>query len=132
MRARGGFGRELATEFSSRRLEYRPGEFATVLDIHGSIDGMSQDRFREEMGSLLKSGARHLILDCGDVDFINSSGLGTILMIKDELNRLGGTLVLIRMSDRARMVIEMLGFAPVLDVAENEAQALELVARGTG
>ncbi len=131
MRGRESFGRGSATEFSSKRIEYRPDEFATVLDIHGSIDGMSQDRFREEMDSLLKSGASHLILDCGDVDFINSSGLGTILMIKDDLNRLGGMLVLMRMSDRALMVIEMLGFAPVLDIVESEARALELIAKGT-
>ena len=102
-----------------------------MLDIHGSIDGTSEARLRGEMESLIKAGAHQLILDCRDVDFINSSGLGAILMFKDELARLGGALVLMHMSERALMVIEMLGFGPTLDIAENEAQALELIADGT-
>ena len=131
VRGRGSFGRGPATKLSSKRIEYRPGELATVLDIHGSIDGTSEARLRGEMESLIKAGAHQLILDCRDVDFINSSGLGAILMFKDELARLGGALVLMHMSERALMVIEMLGFGPTLDIAENEAQALELIADGT-
>lgn len=131
VRGGGGFGTRMATEFSIKHVEYRPGEFASVLDIDGAIDGTSEARFREEMDGLVRAGARHLILDCEDVDYINSTGLGAIFLYMDEIERLGGKLVLARMSDKALMVIEMLGFAPALDIVESRSRAVELIAKKT-
>ncbi len=121
----------MATKFTVKHVEYRPGEFASILAIEGSIDGTSSAEFRREMDALIRSGARNLIVDGERVDYINSSGLGTILMYMEELERLGGKLVLSRMSDKALMVIEMLGFAPTLDIVEDETEAVELIARGS-
>lgn len=118
---------ETATTFTIKHVEYRPGEFASILDVNGSIDGTSEVEFRREMDSLIRSGTRSLILDCEDVDYINSTGLGMILMYMDELERLGGKLILAGMSDKALMVVEMLGFGPALDIVEDESAAVELI-----
>jgi anti-anti-sigma factor len=122
----------MATKFSVKHVEYRPGEFASILDVDGPIDGTSEAAFRRKMDSLIKSGVRHLILDCEDVHYINSTGLGAILLYMDELERLGGKLVLARLSDRALMVVELLGFAPALDIVEDESQAVAIITKETG
>jgi anti-anti-sigma factor len=122
----------MATKFGIKHVEYRPGEFASILDVDGPIDGTSEAAFRREMDLLIRSGARQLILDCEDVHFINSAGLGAVLLYMDELERLGGKLVLARLSDRALMVVELLGFAPALDIVDDESQALAVIAEEMG
>ena len=122
----------MATKFSKKHVEYRPGEFASILDVDGPIDGTSEAAFRREMDLLIKSGVRHLILDCEDVHFINSTGLGALLLYMDELERLGGKLVLARLSDRALMVVELLGFAPALDIVADESQAVAIISKKKG
>ena len=66
-------------------------------------------------------------MDCRNVPYINSTGLGTILLFMDRLESAGGSLILARLSDKALMVIEMLGFAPALDIVEDQAQAVSLL-----
>ena len=82
---------------------------------------------RGQLDSLIRSGARHIVLDCKNAAYINSTGLGTILMFMDKIEELGGTLLLASPSDKALMVIELLGFASVLNVVRDESEAVDII-----
>jgi len=111
----------------SRHFELGNGEFATVLEVHGSIDASTEPELRRHLDDLIRAGARHIIFDGKHVPYINSTGLGTLLMYMDKLQELGGNLVLAQLSDKALMVIEMLGFAAALDIVEDQQSAVEVL-----
>jgi anti-anti-sigma factor len=114
-----------------RHSEFQPNQYATIVDINGPVDSSGEQELRSCLESLMRSGARHIILDCEHVAYINSTGLGTILLFMDKLERAGGALILARLSDRALKVIEMLGFAPTLDFVESEEMAVKIISRLT-
>ena len=68
-----------------------------------------------------------VIFDGKNVPYINSTGLGTILRFMDMLQDVGGNLVLSQLSDKALMVIEMLGFASALDIVEDNDSAVTIL-----
>jgi anti-anti-sigma factor len=111
----------------SKHFELSNGEFATILEVRGSIDSSTERQLRRHLDDLVRAGARHIVFDGKHVPYINSTGLGTILMYMDKLQELGGNLVLTQLSDKALMVIEMLGFAPALDIVDDQASAVEVL-----
>jgi hypothetical protein len=48
-------------------------------------------------------------------------------MFMDKIEELGGTLLLASPSDKALMVIELLGFASVLNVVRDESEAVDII-----
>jgi len=111
-----------------KHLEMPDNEYATIMRVTGPIDGTSEREFRTHLDQLVKSGATRVIIDCKNVSYINSTGLGTILLYMDKIQEAGGTLLLIGMSEKALMVVEMLGFAPALNIVDDESNAMSLLA----
>jgi anti-anti-sigma factor len=116
----------VAKAFDRRIIDGPRGVRAGVLAVKGSIGGGTVEGLRGEIDALVKEGVVSVVIDCERVDYINSTGLGMLLLCLDELEAAGGRLVLSRVSDRAMLVIEMLGFGPALEIVSGEDEAREL------
>jgi anti-anti-sigma factor len=117
----------MATSVDLRHAEYRPKRYATIVGINGPVDASGERVLRSCLESLTRAGARHVVLDCTHVPYINSTGLGTILLYTDKLECAGGALILAHLSDRALKIIELLGFAPALDFVDSEEIAMKII-----
>jgi anti-anti-sigma factor len=51
----------------------------SVMTLTGVFDGTQTVRFRESVGQLFENGADIILLDCQDLGFIDSSGLGALI-----------------------------------------------------
>ncbi len=56
----------------------RPNKITTVLHLQGRIDSSNETVLREQASRLHTEGARHLLLDLSQVDYISSAGLRAI------------------------------------------------------
>ena len=59
----------------------RPSASVTVLHLQGRVDSASEALVREQADRLYAEGARHLLLDLSQVDYISSAGLRAIHII---------------------------------------------------
>ncbi len=91
--------------------------------LHGIISSPTLNKFRDEIDDSVNSGL-DLILDFTGVHYINSSGLGHLLQLRDELQARECSLVLIAVSPDVMVLIEMLGLHNVLPIKNDIEEGL--------
>ena len=84
-----------------------------VVLVSGDLDGATVGRLHELVGTLVTDGSRDLVLDLRHMTFVDSSGLGGMLGVRQLLDDLGGSLVLRAPTAKARKVLAMAGLEDV-------------------
>lgn len=91
----------------------RAGEEA-VIYVAGELDFHTAPDLRKEILEQLNGGVNRLVLDVGQLDFIDSSGLSVIIAGFKRFRENGGELILRSLTDRTRRVLEVSGLNKVL------------------
>lgn len=68
------------SEQANLEILERSGDQA-VARLAGDLDIVTSDDIRRELSAILDTGAKALTLDLGDVRFVDSSGLGTLVAL---------------------------------------------------
>lgn len=87
---------------------------ATVIFVSGELDFHSAPELRKKILAVFNEGASRVVLDLGQLDFIDSSGLSVIIAGFKRFKERGGELKLRSISDRTRQVLEISGLSRVL------------------
>src|SRR5258706_8719734 len=75
----------------SLAIEKREREGIAILDMKGRITmGDEVTSFRQSVQNLAREGSQKLILNLQDVDYIDSTGLGAIVMCSTTFRNVGG------------------------------------------
>jgi len=97
-------------------------EFLT-LSIEGRLDISTASKLKQEVLDRINSGALAIILNMAQVDFINSSGLGTLVSILKEVRSAGGRLVLSNLASYVQEIFEITQLAEIFEIFPVEAEA---------
>jgi anti-sigma B factor antagonist len=81
----------------------------TVVAVHGEIDVATSPTLRERLIDLVSNGATRMVLDLEAVDFVDSTGLGTIVSVLKRARTHGGDLRLVCTEARIRRMFEITG-----------------------
>jgi anti-anti-sigma factor len=108
-------------------IESRLGD-VTVVAPKGHLDTVSSTPLEERLRALIEAGARQMLLDFTELDYINSSGLKVILITAKHLDAVGGKLVLCGLSANVRMIFEMIGFSRILTIVPGRDEAVRALA----
>ena len=81
----------------------------TVVTVHGEIDVATSPTLRERLIDLVNDGATRLVLDLEAVDFLDSTGLGTIVSLLKRVRTHGGDLRLVCTEARIRRLFQITG-----------------------
>jgi len=111
-------------DFKVKNIKSPTGITATLAEVAGSIDATSIVQFQNVMDKLVEKGVRNLILDCQNVRYINSTGLGTLLKYVDTFESVGGHMAFVRVPSKVLLVMEMLGFNALFSIVADEQEAL--------
>src|SRR5258706_2493091 len=111
-------------EFRVKVVKSPDGTTATLAEVDGSIDASTIHQFQQVMDKLVERGVKTLILDCTNVKYINSTGLGTLLKYSDTFESIGGHIAFCRVPSKVMLVMEMLGFNALFNIAPDESTAL--------
>jgi anti-sigma B factor antagonist len=83
---------------------------ADVIAVRGEIDMATAPQLRDLLDQLIQAGSLRIVLDCRELAFLDSSGIGVLIAAR---NRLGddGEIVLDSPPAHVRKVLEITGVA---------------------
>lgn len=95
-----------------------------VLDLTGEVDSYNSPKLREKMVSLIDEGNADLIINMTGVDYIDSTGLGTLVGGLKRASEKNGAIRLICPNEQIYKVFNITGLVKVFSIFDNEAAAL--------
>jgi anti-sigma B factor antagonist len=99
-----------------------------LIRLEGDVDLASVDRLRAATAEASElDPVRHLIVDCRQLEFLDSSGLKGLL---DAHDAFGGALVLVGMKRPVRRVFEITALDDTFDSADSTEDARRMLHRG--
>jgi anti-sigma B factor antagonist len=97
-----------------------------VLDVSGRITlGEGNVMLREIVRDLADKGTRRIVLNLGEVDYIDSFGVGELVKTHTMIRSKGGELKLANLSKRVHDLLDMTRLSAVFDIQKDEASALK-------
>ncbi|MEV3887045.1 STAS domain-containing protein [Streptomyces griseoincarnatus] len=104
-----------------------------VIVVTGDVDLHTAPVLRAEALTAITRGARHLVLDMAEVDFVDSTGLTTLIVLLHATEKAGGSVRVARVPERLERMVTMTGIAELLPMHDTVADALAAlgVAGGT-
>lgn len=100
-------------------------EGVTILDLKGRITvGAEATALREAVASAISDGVRQLVLNLEGVDFIDSTGLGAVVMCSTTMRKNGGTVKLLNVNRRNIELLVMTKLATVFEIFTDETDAV--------
>ena len=73
---------------------------SVIVSLAGEITWQTVQRLRERFGLLVAQGHRSIVVNLASVDYIDSSGLATLISLYRRLRAAGGQLMLVNVSER--------------------------------
>jgi anti-anti-sigma factor len=80
------------------------------------------------VNSILELGAKVLLVDFRDVLFMDSSGLGALVIARNRVQKMGGQLMLCSLNGQARMLFELSGMDQAFKVYDTVADCQRVLA----
>jgi anti-sigma B factor antagonist len=97
----------------------------TVVDVSGRLTlGEESAALRHLLGDLVGQGRTKIVLDLGDVDYIDSSGIGELVSGYRTVTKAGGDLKLLHLTQKVHDLLQITRLFLVFDVHSDEAVAL--------
>jgi anti-sigma B factor antagonist len=91
-----------------------------VVGVRGRITlGPETEALRVKMRQLIESGQRHIILDLGEVTYIDSVGLSTLVASYTSARRAGGDLKLLHLPRGVHQLLQITRLSTVFEIYEN-------------
>jgi len=95
----------------------------TVLTLKGRLDSTSATGLQDKVKACAKNGRIHLVVDLAEVDFVDSSGLGSLVACLRSVNKLGGDIRIAALQDRVRAVFELIRLHHIFEIFDGAAMA---------
>jgi len=109
----------------SAKLNTRQVGEVTVIDVSGRITlGEGSSVIRDEIRALTGKGNKKILLNLGDVTYIDSSGIGELVSGYTSMTNAGGVLKLLHLTKRVKDLLQITKLYTVFDVYEDEAHAV--------
>ncbi len=106
-------------------IETRTAGPVTILDIHGKITiGEGSAEVRSVVRELLQAGNKEILLNLGDVSYVDSSGIGELVSSFTTVSGQGGHLKLLNLTKKLKELLAITKLLTVFDSYSDEQEAL--------
>ncbi|WP_035985835.1 STAS domain-containing protein [Leptolyngbya sp. KIOST-1] len=95
-----------------------------VIQPIGILDSTKAEEFRQSVEDMLQNGADIILVDLKDITFIDSSGLGTLVVLLKKIRGMNRSLCICSINDQVRMLFELTSMDRVFEIYEDR-QAFE-------
>src|SRR5438477_11724442 len=107
-------------------MQQKQVEGIIVLELHGRlVVGSESTEFRRKITELISTEHKSIILDMKHVDFIDSTGLGTLVVAHTQLQKAGGSVKLLNVSKRNVQLLILTKLSTVFEMFDDEQTAID-------
>ena len=97
----------------------------SVVDVAGRITlGEGSSALRDTLRGLVSKNQKKILLNLGEVSYIDSSGIGELVSGFTTVTNNGGQLKLLNLAKRVKDLLQITKLYTVFDVHEDEAEAV--------
>lgn len=109
----------------SIKLNTRQVGDVSVVDVAGRITlGEGSSALRDALREMVNNNHKKILLNLGDVNYIDSSGIGELVSGFTTVTNAGGQLKLLNLTKRVKDLLQITKLYTVFDVHEDEAHAI--------
>ncbi|MFI5118185.1 MAG: STAS domain-containing protein [Terriglobales bacterium] len=109
----------------SMKASVRQVEGVTIVDLSGRIKlGEGSSVLRDTVKDLLGKGQKNILLNLGDISYIDSSGIGELVSAFTSVRNQGGELKLLHLTKKVHDLLQITKLYTVFDVKDDEASAI--------
>ena len=102
-----------------------------IVTVTEHLDSATSSIFESRLLGLVERGERRIVVDCSQLDYVNSAGLKVFLLAAKRLEPLGGKLVLCSLAPSVLMIFEMIGFTRIMKIVPSLDDALKVLGGDT-
>jgi anti-sigma B factor antagonist len=108
------------------KIERRSVGDVVILDVHGKIlIGEGDDALREAVTTLVEGGKTKIVLNLGDVPYVDSAGLGEIVRCYTTVSKKAGKLKLLNLTAKIRDLLAITKLITVFETFDSENDAVK-------
>jgi anti-sigma B factor antagonist len=97
-----------------------------VVRLRGSLTlGAPVDDLRHTLDQAIRAGDTNLVLNLGDIRWVDSSGIGVLVKSLTTAKQAGGSLKLVNPSKPALQTLKMCNLLPLFEVFTEESEAIQ-------
>ena len=109
----------------SGKLNTRQVGDVSVVDVAGRITlGEGSSALRDALRDMINKNQKKILLNLGEVNYIDSSGIGELVSGFTTVTNSGGQLKLLNLNKRVKDLLQITKLYTVFDVHEDEAGAI--------
>ena len=90
-----------------------------VIQPSGLLDGISGNELRQQAIELVKNGTKMILIDCQDITFMNSAGIGALVAALKAVTNAGGNFYLCSLSEQVKMIFKMTKMNRIFQIFSN-------------
>lgn len=105
-------------------VEWNNYDNYTTVYLIGEIDASSSVKVQMTLQNLLEKGQKNIHIDCGQLEYISSAGLGALMSFLEEIENSNGTMVFSNLKPKVLNVFQLLGLDQVMKIVDNQEQAV--------
>jgi anti-sigma B factor antagonist len=115
------------------RVSTRQVNDVTIVDLSGRLTlGEGTSVLRDTVKDLVARGQKKIVLNLGELNYIDSSGIGELVAAFTSVRNQGGELKLLNLTKKVHDVLQITKLYTVFDVLDDEAGAIAAFSSPSG
>jgi anti-sigma B factor antagonist len=110
---------------SDFKVAQRESKDVNVLDLKGYLDAHTAPKLEEAFQTLLTARRFNIVVNCKDLSYISSAGLGVFMAYIEDVRKNSGDIKLSNMSPKVFNVFDLLGFPLLYEIFKDENEAVK-------
>ncbi|GHV91145.1 anti-sigma factor antagonist [Spirochaetia bacterium] len=106
-------------------------EGCLVLYLNGYIDTYNSNYFQKRIAKAIEGGFTKLIFQCGGLNYVSSTGIGSFTAFLKSVKPKGGDLVLLEIQPKVYEVFQLLGFSQFFNIKDNLDDSINFFRSGS-
>jgi len=102
-----------------------------ALFLTGYIDTYNSNFFQKRVGKAIDAGFSRLIFNCGGLNYVSSTGIGSFTAFLKAVKPRSGDIVLLEIQPKVYEVFQLLGFSQFFNIKDNLEEAIAYFHQGS-
>jgi len=99
-------------------------EDCLIVVLSGYIDTYNSNFFQKQVQKVIEAGFTRLMFNCGSLNYVSSTGIGSFTAFLKTVKPLGGDVVLLNVQPKVYEVFQLLGFSQFFNIKDTLDSAI--------